>query len=134
MKLNFVGEPRELQAGIRELSEDLHVSLAADGMKVSVAQKNDSDLSVNVKNGEAVIVYDKKIHFFRAFSLLVQHLLAGETEFSLDEKPQFTLNGPMFDVSQGNAVIKVSEIKKTLRQMAQMGLNMFMTGAYFFSR
>lgn len=126
MKLNFVGEPRELQAGIRELCADLNVSLCEDGMKIAVIQKDGADLSVCVKNGEGTITYDRKIHFFRAFSLLVQHLSAGETEFSLTEKPQFTLNGPMFDVSQGNAVIKVSEIKTTLRQMAQMGLNMFM--------
>ncbi len=126
MKLNFVGEPKELQAGIRELCGDLKVELCEEGTKVSVTQKDGANLSVCVKNGEAAIVYDKKYHFFRAFSLLVQHLTQGETEFCIDEKPQFTLNGPMFDVSQGNAVIKVSEIKKTLRQMAQMGLNMFM--------
>ena len=77
MKLNFVGEPRELQAGIRELCADLNVSLCGDGIKIAVTQKDGADLSVCVKNGEGVITYDRKIHFFRAFSLLVQHLSAG---------------------------------------------------------
>lgn len=126
MKLNFIGEIKELQAGIYELSKDLNVTLCKDGMNVFVKQKDNKNLSIYVKNQEATIVYDKKIHFFRAYSLLVQHLRKGETEFLLNEKPQFNLNGPMFDVSQGNAVIKVSEIKKTLRKMAQMGLNMMM--------
>lgn len=126
MKLNFVNEPWELQEGIQELSKYLNVMLGDDGMMISVMQQDNADLSVCVRNGEATIVYDKKIHFFRAYSLLVQHLAEGETDFYLQEKPQFDLNGPMFDVSQGNAVIKVAEIKKTLCQMAQMGLNMLM--------
>jgi len=126
MKLHFTGDIAQLQAGITELSADLGIILANDGMPVSVCQKDGSDLLVSVKNGEASVIYDKKHHFFRALSLLVQHLKAGESEVSLCEKAYFTMNGPMFDVSQGNAVIKVSEIKRTLRQMAQMGLNMFM--------
>lgn len=69
MKLNFVGEPRELQAGIRELCADLNVSLCEDGMKIAVIQKDGADLSVCVKNGEGVITYDRKIHFFRAFRM-----------------------------------------------------------------
>jgi len=125
MKLNFIGA-EALADGIAALSPDLGVELSEGGMPVSVTQKDGSDLTVDVKNGAASITYDKKIHFFRAYSLLVQHLTAGETDFSLREKPYFTMNGPMYDVSQGNAVIRVSEIKKLLRQMAQMGLNMLM--------
>ena len=111
MKLHFTGDIAQLQAGITELSADLGIILANDGIPVSVCQKDGSDLLVSVKNGEASVIYDKKHHFFRALSLLVQHLKSGETEISLCEKPYFTMNGPMFDVSQGNAVIKVSEIK-----------------------
>ncbi len=126
MKLHFTDAPQELLAGIRELCTDLDVSIGEEGMKVAVTQRDGADLSVRARSGEAFITYDRKIHFFRAFSLLVQHIRSGETEFQLQEKPQFALNGPMFDVSQGNAVIKVSEIKKTLRILAQMGLDMLM--------
>ena len=126
MKLHFMGSVEPLLAGIRELSADLGICVCEEGMPVTIAQLDGSDLLVTAENGAVSVTYDKKHHFFRALSLLVQHLKAGETEFSVKEKPYFTMNGPMFDVSQGNAVIKVSEIKRTLRQMAQMGLNMFM--------
>ncbi|MEA4822595.1 MAG: beta-N-acetylhexosaminidase [Clostridiaceae bacterium] len=126
MKLYFTDAPQELLVGIRELCADLDVSLYEEGMKVAVTQRDGAELAVRAHNGEAFITYDRKIHFFRAFSLLVQHLRSSETDFCVREKPQFALNGPMFDVSQGNAVIKVSEIKKTLRNLAQMGLDMLM--------
>ena len=126
MKLCFTRVPEELLPGIRELCADLDVCLDDAGLAVEVTQRDGAALEVRAGAGGASIVYDRKIHFFRAFSLLVQHLRAGETAFSLTEKPQFTLNGPMFDVSQGNAVIRVSEVKKLLRQLAQMGLSMLM--------
>lgn len=125
MKLNLVGNIKELETGIREISHELQIALCEDGLCVEVIQKDGSDLCVFYSDGKASITYDKKIHFFRGLSLLVQNL-QKEKEFHICEKPQFEMNGPMFDVSQGNAVIKVSEIKKTIRQMAQMGLNTLM--------
>nr|MBQ4320120.1 family 20 glycosylhydrolase [Clostridia bacterium] len=126
MKINFTLLPEELKAGINEINADLKVELCGCGLPVEVKQCDGSDIIITAKDGKAAITYDKKHHFFRAYSLLIQHLSAGETEVNITEKSYFTLTGPMFDVSQGNAVIKVSEVKKTLRQMAQMGLNMFM--------
>lgn len=124
-EIKLIGDIESLSAGIMELSYDLEFVLSNSGINVYVTQKEESDLRVDYKNNEAYIIYAKKIHFFRGLSLLMQHL-QNENEFHLCEKPQFDMNGPMFDVSQGNAVIKVPEIKKTIRQMAQMGLNTLM--------
>ena len=116
--LNLMGDVQELEAGLSELSQDLNFMISESGIDVHVTQKDGADLCVDFKESEANIVYDKKIHFFRAFSLLMQHLEKSNKELHLVEKPQFDLNGPMFDVSQGNAVIKVTEVKSVLRQMA----------------
>lgn len=124
--LNLMGDVQELEAGLSELSQDLNFMISESGIDVHVTQKDGADLCVDFKESEANIVYDKKIHFFRAFSLLMQHLEKSNKELHLVEKPQFDLNGPMFDVSQGNAVIKVTEVKSVLRQMAQMGLSTLM--------
>jgi len=126
MNLNFKNLPEELKAGINELKTDLNIELCECGMEVNVMQCDGSDLIVRAKDGKADIVYDKTHHFFRCLSLLVQHLTKGETEIDIAEKACFTMNGPMYDVSQGGAVIRPSEIKKVLRQMAQLGLNMLM--------
>ena len=124
-ELNLIGDIDSLSAGIVELCQDLDFKLSNSGINVYITQKDESNLLVDFKDNEAYIIYAKKIHFFRGLSLLMQHLQI-ESEFHLCEKPQFDMNGPMFDVSQGNAVIKVLEIKKTIRQMAQMGLNTLM--------
>ena len=126
MKLHFTGDVQALLSGIAALSGDLGFALSDSGMEVAVRQADGAPLTVSLADGRAEIGFDKRIHFFRALSLLCQHMAAGETAFSLSEVPQFTMNGPMYDVSQGGAVIRVSEIKKLLRQMAQMGLNMLM--------
>lgn len=126
MNLHFTGDAADLLPGIRALAPDMGVTLAETGIPVSVCHADGNALRVSFDGAAAQITYDKKCHFFRAFSLLAQHLAAGETAFDLTETPQFDLNGPMFDVSQGNAVIRVEEIKTLLRQMAQMGLNMLM--------
>ena len=124
--LNFIGEIQELREGLIEISHDLDFIMSESGINVNVIQKDDSDLIVEFKENEGSVIYNKKIHFFRAISLFMQHLRNGEKEFHLCENPLFDLNGPMFDVSQGNAVIKVAEVKNVLRQMAQMGLSTLM--------
>ncbi len=126
MQFRCIQNPCELDAGIAEMNRALGISVGGNGPSITAVRQDGSDLLVHFQNGEAQIIYDKKHHFFRAYSLLLQHLQAGETEFSLREKPYFTMNGPMFDVSQSNAVIRVEQIRKMLLQMAQMGLNMFM--------
>jgi len=118
--------PEELSAGIAEIKKELGIRINEKGVPTEISQKDGSNVIVSLSGGNAKIVYDKKHHFFRALGLLVEALKDGKKEFHSDEKPYFTMNGPMFDVSQGNAVINLESAKKTFRQMALMGLNMFM--------
>ena len=124
--LNFISVPEELKAGISEISKDLNIRTAKNGIALTIEKTEDEKLIVSLKNKEAFIKYNKKHHFFRGLGLLAEAVTDKKKEFYSEETPRFTLNGPMFDVSQGSAVINVESSKKTFRQMALMGLNMFM--------
>jgi len=126
IKLNFTGEIETLSAGILELSSDYSYELSSDGISVDVAQRDGDKIYVSFADNKAEIVYSKKIQFFRALGLLIERLRSGEAEFHIEETSYFTMNGPMFDVSQGNAVINIKASKFILRKMAIMGLNMLM--------
>ncbi|NLD88328.1 MAG: beta-N-acetylhexosaminidase [Clostridiales bacterium] len=125
-KLIFNGSVDCLKAGIAELAADFsYIPLyeGNDGKKVNVIEREGDTLRVSLSGDKATIEYDKKIHFFRALGLLLQH---KDSDFDITEKVYFTLNGPMYDVSQGNAVINRKGCKNILRRMAIMGLNMLM--------
>jgi len=126
LKFNFTGNICDLLPGINELANDFSYELCEDGIPVSVTQKDGDKLSVKYADNKAEIVYNKKYHFFRALGLLVEHLRDGEDTFDIEETAYFTMNGPMYDVSQGNAVINISASKNIIRRMAIMGLNMLM--------
>lgn len=125
MKICFQGDVTDLKKGLEILAEDFGYTLAEDGLKVQVEKKPGSGIYVAGNKSNAVIRYSEKNHFFRALGLLLE-ALAEKDEYEISEEPQFTMNGPMFDVSQGNAVMRVDTIKEFLRRMAVMGLNMLM--------
>jgi hexosaminidase len=125
MKLNFMGETDELMEGIRILEEELSFQSAGDGFPVHVQQLPAGPLKVERTADHATITYTKKIHFFRALGLLLEHF-DEQNKFEVTEEPQFATNGVMLDVCQGNAVINVPNIKKLLKKMSVMGLNMMM--------
>lgn len=126
MKLHFTGDVEMLSEGIEELSGCLAYSVAIDGYAVHAQHCPGSPLIVKACADGAELVYDRRIHFFRALGLLLENLQAGRTDFHLEEQPQFDQIGPMFDVSQGNAVMNVECVKHVLRRMAVMGLDMLM--------
>lgn len=126
MNIKFNGNISEVMDGIVLLADDLDVTLSDSGYEIEVTQKDGSPLTVSMENGKGSIIYDKKCHFFRAFGIAVEHLRAGEKSFSVTEIPQFNMNGPMFDVSQGNAAFNVKTLKGVIRNLAVMGLNMLM--------
>ena len=126
MEFCFHGEISGLLPGIQELCTDYAFSIKKDGLPVEVVQKPGSPLLVEFQGKAAVITYDRKIHFFRALGLLIERLREQSTPFSLKEVPQFTMNGPMLDVSQGNAAPNVQSVRQLLRHMAVMGLDMLM--------
>ncbi len=126
MKLHLTGDLTHLMQGIAIAAKEMGVELSADGYKVDVTQHEENVIEVTSSGGQSSIRYSRKIHFFRAFGLLVEELRSKKSEFHLVERPQFSMNGPMFDVSQGGAVIKVDSVKTFLRHMALMGLDMIM--------
>ena len=126
MKLHFTGDIKGFEAGLALLAAELGVTLAEDGICVEAECVQDPLVSVTVADGKAKIRYQKQCHLNRALGILVQHLAKGESEFSVEETPSFTMNGPMFDMSQGNAAFNVRTMKTILRKLALMGLNMTM--------
>ena len=126
MKLYFTGDLEGLSRGIGELAEHLGISLCECGIPFAVTRKDGAELSVSLQDGKGSIVYAERCQFYRALGLAVEQLQDGKTEFAITEKPQFRMNGPMFDVSQGNAAFNVKALKKVIRQLALMGLNTLM--------
>ncbi|WP_164821719.1 beta-N-acetylhexosaminidase [Paenibacillus koleovorans] len=126
LRIQLKGQLAELRQGVAVLAPQLGIELAEDGLPVAVEQIADNRIEVAYRNGAAVIRYPRRIHFFRALGLLIEQLRAGADEFALEETPQFEMNGPMFDVSQGGAVLTTDSVKTFLRHQALMGLDMIM--------
>lgn len=126
MRLHFTGELSDLRDGLAVLAADFGFVCAPDGLLVRVVRHEGPELSVIRDRGEIELAYNRRIHFFRALGLLVEALRDGHDSFSIRETPQFKMNGPMFDVSQGNAVMRTDTVKRFIRLMAIMGLDMFM--------
>ena len=125
MKLCFQGDIEEIKKGLDILSEDFGYTLDSNGLQIQVAKIAGSSICVEKTGDKAIIRYSDKIHFFRALGLLLE-ALEQRQEFKIVEEPQFTMNGPMFDVSQGNAVMRVGTIKEFIKRISVMGLNMLM--------
>jgi len=126
MKIKFIGDLQGLEAGIKELAGILDIDLADGGYTVSAVKKEGSDLIVSLDGKEGSITYSERCHFFRGLGLMVEQLKDEKVPFTLTEVPQFKMNGPMFDVSQGNAAFNIKTVKHIIRQIALMGLNMLM--------
>lgn len=117
----------ELREGLYALRSTYDFALSErEGISLLAQQWEQPGIKVRLTEGEALICYQNKCHFFRGFSLLLEALEAGESEALLQETPQFEELGAMFDVSQGNALLKVFTVKKLLERMAMMGINMLM--------
>lgn len=126
MNIKFLGLNEELKTGLGILADYLGVTLADGGYEFTVTQKDGSNLIVTLENKKGTIVYSRNCHFFRAFGLAVEHISDGEEAFSIEEVPQFEMNGPMFDVAQGNAAFNVKTMKDVIKQLALMGLDTLM--------
>ncbi|KAA0948586.1 beta-N-acetylhexosaminidase [Sporosarcina sp. ANT_H38] len=122
MNIQLVGNTAELMDGIEELKGILDFAISDSGIPLTIEQRDGSDLCISFKDGQGKIIYNQKIHFFRAFGLYIEQLQEKKDEFDLTESPQFSTIGPMFDLSR-NAVIKIPTFKDTIRRLALMGFN-----------
>lgn len=126
MSFEYFGDLDGLTEGIGILDGQYKFSSITDDIKVTGKKTEENILKVACKDGNAVIKYKERSHFFRGLGILAQGLEKGEREILVEEVTKFTMNGAMFDVSQGNAVINIPNVKRILRYMAMMGLNMFL--------
>ena len=126
MKLKFTGDLEGLMTGLTILAEELSVELADGGYEIRATRVDTPTLSVSFKDNKGEIIYAEQCQLNRAFGLLIEELRGGKSEFSIKETPAFNMNGPMFDMSQGNAAFNVKTMKAMLRKLALMGLNMAM--------
>ncbi len=94
------------------------------GKEITVRAVEGDRIGVTLKDGEAVIYYKKKFHFFRELGLLVQHS-KEKTAFDLIEDGWFECLSAMLDTSR-NAVPTVETVLRMLDYFALMGYGMAM--------
>lgn len=123
MDVHFIGEVEELDEGIELVCGILELKRAAGGIPIQVTQAK-GPLQAACQNGSGQIIYEKKIHFFRALGLWAEARRKQEA-FHIVEEFQFDTNGVMVDASR-NAVLTTDSIVTLLKRMAVMGLNMLM--------
>ncbi|MEK5036664.1 beta-N-acetylhexosaminidase [Sporosarcina sp. FSL K6-3457] len=122
LDIRLVGDTSELMDGIGELKGILNFTISDSGIPLTIEQQEGSNLRIIFKDGQGKIIYNQKVHFFRAFGLYIEQMQEGKIEFDLVESPQFSTVGPMFDLSR-NAVMKMSAFKDMIRRLAVMGFN-----------
>jgi hexosaminidase len=125
MKFKLINDSPEIISGVLLLKAELNFEISDKGMALKIEKSDQDQIVVSKKGDYCFIQYNKKIHLFRALGLLME-ALQDQLEFYITETPAFTMNGIMFDVSQGNAVILPEVVKKILLKMAVMGLDMLM--------
>ena len=102
---DWQGNEARLQAGTMLLLPDLNATVAQGGLCI-VAKKVSGDRLLIERSGNTVVVsFAQPIHFFRALSLIAQHI--DDTAYKAEEVCYFTTNGTMFDVSQSNTLMTV---------------------------
>lgn len=122
-KINLVGELEELYTGLMQLRDTLQIELDPEGIPIHI-NKSEKDLEATFDGIEGRISYTHKNNFFRMFNLWMMHIQEGQP-FSIAETAVFEKTGVMVDNSR-NAVLKVEGMKKLLRHMARLGLNVAM--------
>ena len=117
----------ELNEGISLLAGELGLEIVNDDPRVTLfAERSEEDiLCVSLSGCKAKITYKEKSRFFRGLATLASWLRSGKTEGSVTERPLFSFDGPMVDMSR-NAVMNVKTVKFFMRKCALMGLNSFM--------
>lgn len=123
MRIRLVGDIDGLEAGLPFLCEELGVSIADDGIEVE-AVHTEGVLEASYQDGKGRIVYDQRVHFFRAFGLWVMNYRKQQT-FHCVEQPKFDTIGAMLDASR-NGVLTVTSVQNMLRKMALMGMNLLL--------
>ncbi|MDR0641809.1 MAG: beta-N-acetylhexosaminidase [Treponema sp.] len=125
MNIHLLGDT-SIREGFAELQDLLDLPAKTGSISVEAEKTAGSLLEVTGVSGTYKIRFSEKVFFFRGLGLLCQELEKGGRDIAITEIPRFTMDGAMYDVTQGNAVMRVPTVKEILRRMALMGLNLFM--------
>ncbi len=96
---------------------------SADGLDVSICYTPGASLRVEKDGSKAILTYGRRVELFRGLGLLAEH--SQDNLYQTVQKPAFQMNGVMLDCSR-NGVARVETVKRMLRYMALMGLDMLM--------
>ncbi|WJH36999.1 beta-N-acetylhexosaminidase [Paenibacillus sp. CC-CFT747] len=128
--IHLQGDRDEIALGVKEMAGHLKFSLSEDSgiplIAIRTERQDVLELEMNAK--EIIIRFGAVHHFFRGLSHVFERweeLAGSQPSIRITEYPQFDLNGAMFDCSR-NAVMHVEGVKRFVRIMAAMGLNMLM--------
>lgn len=116
MKFQFIGDVKDVTFGLEKAAELLGWELSDKGVTVKVKKIEDNRLSVKKTADGWAIEYGQRAQFFRALGFLNQ-------QKEIAEAPHFESCGWFVDVSQTNALPKISEYPEILGRMALMGMN-----------
>lgn len=126
MNIKLLGDISDILAGAEELAKELKITICDGGYEFTAVKKNKPCLEVSLQDKKGEICYFERCQFFRALGIAVEHIRDGEKSFWIVENPQFRMNGPQIDISQGNAALNKESVKECIRLLAIMGMNMIM--------
>jgi len=127
MKVRFLNLGDAL-SGALTVASDIGIEIVSteEDVTVSVEELSCAELSVSLEGESAKIKYGGgRVKLFRGMAILAAWLREGKRSGFINEKPIFSLDGAMVDMSR-NAVMNVKTVKFMLRKMALMGMNAFM--------
>lgn len=114
----------EVAAGFEILLKKYGYVMAEDdgaaGLNLTARRWNQGRLKITKCKDECNIFYNKKAHFFRGVSLLLQN--REKEDFVSEEIVNFDSNGMMLDCSR-NCVPTIETIKKFILRLAESGMN-----------
>ena len=123
MKIQLIGDTSLIDRGLYVLLEDMKIQFSDDGYPLYIQQRK-GPLVIKKENGYGELYFDQKVHFFRGIALWLENHERKQS-FEQTEKAYFQTGGVMVDCSR-NGVLQIEELKKLLRKMALMGLNVMM--------
>lgn len=107
----------EIQAFVRELT--------GQPLPEAVEVQHGAGLQVRLEDGHAAIVAEDRNALARGFFLLARAAREGAQRLNIRQARRFASCGVMLDVSR-NAVMKPDSVKRLIRMLASLGLNLLM--------
>lgn len=112
------------QDTISEIQVFVH-ELTGQPLPEAVEVQHGAGLQVHLEDGHAAIVAEDRNALARGFFLLARAAREGAQRLNVRQARHFSSCGVMLDVSR-NAVMKPDSVKRLIRMVASLGLNLLM--------